>query len=291
MRPFTRAFGVFLVGGAAAVAVVAAPADNITPVTGPSTLHHLRLRIEQSSMGWDGEWGGQPQVGPADVNRVDRMDAQGRFVLTGADLYRVSCRPCHKPDGSGAPPEINSLLGPVQAASAQWMTDRMKDAGRPVDAAFIHQLTSQTEADLRKRLKTGGHSMPAFGHLDDPEIVVLRQYLDQLAGVPTRDRRLRVIAEPTDRVGELLVKGTCHICHDATGVNQPVTVLSGVIPALSVMTHDKTAQDFVRKVHDGTPVPLSASGPPSRGRMPVFRYLTDAEITAAYTYLIHYPPK
>ena len=32
----------------------------VTPVEGPSTLHHLRLSIETSSMGWDGQWGPAP---------------------------------------------------------------------------------------------------------------------------------------------------------------------------------------------------------------------------------------
>src|SRR6202163_456802 len=32
----------------------------VTPVEGPSTLHHLRLSIETSSMGWEGQWSPPP---------------------------------------------------------------------------------------------------------------------------------------------------------------------------------------------------------------------------------------
>src|SRR5581483_6048340 len=211
----------------------------------------------------------------------------------GADLYRISCRACHKADGSGAPPEINSLIGPVQAASVSWMTQRMKALGRPTDPAFIRQLTSGTEADLRKRLKVGGHNMPSFDHLSDGEIAVLRPYLDQMAGVHTTRAPLRTITEPSARVGELMVKGTCHICHDATGPanRPPTTVLNDIIPALASMPHEKTFYQFLQKVREGAQIPLSASGVMSRGRMPVFNYLKESEVAAAYAYLSLYPPK
>ena len=266
---------------------------TVTPVEGPSTLHHLGLTIEKSSMGWDGQWSPPPTTVPPGATTASTSEnLGGSFVLSGADLYRISCRACHKADGSGAPPEINSLIGPVQAASVAWMTARMKERGRPVDPAFIRDLTRSTEADLRKRLKVGGHNMPSFDHLSDDEIRVLRPYLNQLAGVPDTSRGPLTVTEPADRVGELVVKGTCHICHDATRAdNPPTTVLSGVIPALASMPHDKTFTEVVRKVHEGAPVALNAAGVPSRGRMPVFNYFTQAEIGAAYSYLMAYPPR
>jgi mono/diheme cytochrome c family protein len=93
-------------------------------------------------------------------------------------------------------------------------------------------------------------------------------------------------------VGELLVKGTCHVCHDATQSNQrPTTVLNGVIPSLASLPRDKTFADFVHKVRAGAPVLLSEGGVMSRGRMPVFDYLTDAEVASAYSYLMTYPPR
>lgn len=264
--------------------------EEVTPVAGPSTLHHLRRQIEASSMGWGGQWSLPPNL----VTPPRRRDGGGAedFVVSGADLYRISCRACHRPDGTGTPPEINSIIGPVQAASAQWMTDRMKAMGRPVDRAFIRELTSGTEADLRKRFKMGGHDMPSFDHLTDDEINALRPYLDQLAGLPGAEGRQRYISEPAARVGELIVKGTCHICHDATGPETaPTTVLSGIIPPLSSMPHQKTFSEFVQKVREGTPIALGSGDVSSRGRMPVFNYLTEREAAAAYSYLSLYPPK
>ena len=297
-RPLARCAGALLLASLGFVARPASSGDSrataieVTPVEGPSTLHHLRLTIERSSMGWGGQWSPPPSLVPPSQSRGGNTDRRA-LVLSGADLYRISCRACHKPDGSGSPPEINSLIGPVQAASFQWMTQRMKAMGRPTDPAFIRQLTSGTEADLRKRLKVGGHNMPSFDHLSDAEIDVLRPYLDQMAGAPATPRRPRSITEPGARVGELVVKGTCHICHDATGPsNTPATtVLNDVIPALGSMPHQKTFYQFVEKVRAGAPIPLSAGGVLSRGRMPVFSYLSESEVASAYSYLSTYPPK
>jgi mono/diheme cytochrome c family protein len=264
----------------------AAPLE-VTPVQGPSTLHHLHRTIEGSSMGWGGQWSAPLNL----ATPPPRAGVRGDLVLSGADLYRISCRACHRPNGEGAPPEINSIIGPVQSASVQWLTQRMKERGRPTDPAFIRQLTSSTEADLRKRFKTGGHDMPSFDHLSDDEINVLRPFLDQMAGLAGAERRQRYISEPPARVGELIVKGTCHICHDATGPENAPTALSGIIPPLSSMSHQKTFADFVHKARDGAPIPMGSAGMSSRGRMPVFNYLTEREAAAAYSYLSMYPPK
>lgn len=265
----------------------------ITPVEGPSTLHHLGLTIEESSMGWAGQWSPPLSSPRSAADAATRSEpAGGPFILTGADLYRISCRACHKADGTGAPPEIRSLLGPVRSASIQWMTADMTARGRNLGPAFIRQLTTATEADLRARLRNGGHNMPAFGQISDQEYPVLRGYLDELADLPDAKPGPRSIAERRDRVGELVVKGTCHICHDATqDAQRPTTVLSGVIPSLGSLPGRKTGGDFVHKVQQGAQVPLSAGGVMSRGRMPVFNYLTEEEIAAAYSYLMTYPPR
>ena len=65
----------------------------ITPVEGPSTLHHLGLTIEESSMGWAGQWSAtvSTPLSAAEAN-MRSEPAGGPFVLTGADLYRISCR-------------------------------------------------------------------------------------------------------------------------------------------------------------------------------------------------------
>jgi mono/diheme cytochrome c family protein len=266
---------------------------EVTPVEGPSTLHHLGLTIEQSSMGWAGQWSPPLTTERAAADAVTRSEpAGGPFVLTGADLYRISCRACHKADGSGAPPEIHSLLGPVRSASVKWMTADMKARGRDLDASFIKQLTTATEADLRTRLRKGGHNMPSFEQISEQEYAVLRPYLDELAGLPVAKASPRAISEPADRVGELVIKGTCHICHDATQlIERPTTVLSGVIPALASFPGGKTGGDFIHKVKAGASVPLSVGGVASRGRMPLFDYLTEPEVASAYAYLMTYRPR
>ena len=265
---------------------------QVTPVSGPSTLRHLSRTISTSSMGWGGQWSALPgPVRPASKPApADRPGEQ--LTVTGADLYRISCRACHRPDGSGSPPEINTILDPVRAASDRWMVDRMKERGRPVDTAYIHGLTAATESDLQKRLREGGHNMPSFDHLSTDEIATLRPYLDFLAGLPGAESRQRNLIEPEARVGELIIKGTCHICHDAVGRDDiPVTALSGVIPPLSALTRLKSFEDFQHKIREGAPVALGSAGIMTRGRMPVFAYLSEAEAVTAYDYLIRYRPR
>jgi mono/diheme cytochrome c family protein len=260
--------------------------DAVTPVEGPSTLRRLGLTIEQTSIG-SASWvkGIAPATGVAATS--------ARRSLTGADIFRVSCQPCHTADGSGALPEVHSIVYPVQSASVTWLTANAKTTGRPVDAALIRRQAVEAEAALRKRLRTGGHNMPSFAHLSNDEINVLRPYLDQLAGVRGASSRQRQIAESPARVGELIVKGTCHICHDATNTtNTPATALNGVIPSLATIAAQRTQAQVAQKLREGTLVPLHAGGQPERqGRMPVLGYLSDADIAAAYSYLMAYPPK
>jgi mono/diheme cytochrome c family protein len=262
--------------------------DAVTPVEGPSTLNRLGLTIEQTSIG-SASWvkGIAPAPGAAAATSTRPR------ALTGADIFRVSCQPCHTADGSGALPEVHSIVYPVQSASVTWLTDNARAAGRPVDAAAIRRQAVQAEAALRNRLRTGGHNMPSFAHLSSDEINVLRPYLDQLAGVRGANSRQRQIAERPVRVGELIVKGTCHICHDATSTtNAPATALNGVIPSLATIAAQKTQAQVAGKLREGTLVPLHAGGQPERqGRMPVLGYLSDADIAAVYSYLIAYPPK
>jgi mono/diheme cytochrome c family protein len=261
--------------------------DAVTPVEGPSTLRRLGLTIEQSSIG-SASWA--EGVPPSTSGAAATLNAR---AFTGADIYRVSCQPCHKADGSGALAEVRSLLYPVQSASVTWLTENAKAAGRPVDAAAIRRQSASAEAALRERLKSGGHNMPSFAHLSDAEINVLRPYLDQLASVPGAERQQRQIVEQPTRVGELVAKGTCHICHDATSATKtPATALNGVIPSLATIAKQQTQADVGRKLRQGGLVPLHAGGQPTRqGRMPVLGYLSDADIASVYMYLIAYPPK
>src|SRR2546428_565914 len=97
--------------------------DAVTPVEGPSTLRRLGLTIEQTSIG-SASWvkGIAPSTNAATSTRPR--------AFTGADIFRVSCQPCHTADGSGALPEVHSLLYPVQSASVTWLTDNARTTGR-----------------------------------------------------------------------------------------------------------------------------------------------------------------
>ena len=259
--------------------------DGVTTVEGPSALRRLGLTIEQTSIG-SASW--VKALAPSAAATSTRPRA-----LTGADIYRVSCQPCHTADGSGALPEVHSLLYPVQSASVTWLSDNARATGRPVEAALIRRQAAEAEAALRKRLRTGGHNMPSFAHLSTDEIDVLRPYLDQLAGIRGAGRQQREIAERPARVGELIVKGTCHICHDATNTTSiPATALNGVIPSLASIAEQKTQAQVAGKLREGALVPLHAGGRPERqGRMPLLGYLSDTDIASAYSYLIAYPPR
>ena len=242
-------------------------------------------------MGSTGVWGPTPESYKAPPVDFTSSQTLGRpAVLSGGEIYRLSCEACHKADGNGAPPEIPAVIGPVQATSALFMERRMKERGHPISAAFARELASGSQKDLLARLKNGGQKMPAFGYLTPAEIHALIGYLDKLAGVPG-DGKAFTVTEPSARVGELLVKGTCHICHDATGPwPSPEEFLQGSIPPIAGFTSRKTLPELVWKVRHGAPVVMGPLQLEYRGRMPVFDYLTDDEVASAYLYLMTYPP-
>jgi mono/diheme cytochrome c family protein len=258
----------------------------MTAVEGPSNFHRLGIAFESSDMGRTGVWGPSPESyeGPSEDFTNSETLSQP-VVLGGADIYRLSCRPCHKADGNGAPPEIPAITGPVQATSAALMERRMQERGRPITAAFARELASGSQKDLLARLKNGGQKMPAFGYLTESETHALIGYLDMLAGV-SGNGKTATVTEPAARVGELLVKGTCHICHDATGTwPDPQELLEGSIPPIAGFTTKKTLPEFIWKVRHGAPVVMGSLQLKYRGRMPVFGYLSDDDVAAAYLYL------
>lgn len=268
-------------------------APEVTPVRGPSNLERVGLSMATSGMGRTGVWGpapGESQLPLANVSYTEHFTRSA--TLSGADLYRLDCQACHQADGGGAPPEINAIIGPVQATSAAVMADRMKSLGRPITAAFAAQLAAGSKRDLLLRLKNGGLKMPSFGHLTAQEVQALIAYLEFLARVPGAEKRQLVVTEPAARVGELLVKGTCHTCHAATGRwPNPEELLQGAVPPLSSFANERAMYQVVRKVRHGTPVVMGRALISYRGRMPVFTYLTDDEVSAAYLYLMIYPPE
>ena len=124
--------------------------------------------------------------------------------------------------------------------------------------------------------------MPPFRDLHGKEVEALIAYLRELAGIPGAGRGQILVTEPAHRVGELLVKGTCHICHDATGpgVRRGVEAAPGEIPSLASVPEARSQLEMIRKVRKGLalPTPVMIS---SRGEMPIFSYLTPEEVAAA----------
>ncbi len=225
--------------------------------------------------------------------REGRADAAAAlddsFVPTGSDLYRLSCRSCHGPDGAGATPEIPSYLGPVQGASAALIRRRLEARGGDVDEAFVRELAADGEKTLRERVQNGCERMPAFPHLEGAEVEALIWYLKRQAGVPEAAGQPHEVTESVARVGEHLVKGTCHICHDATGPGGGhMMMMRGVIPSLASLAEEKSPDDLVRKVRDGASGMMGMMG---ARRMPVYAYLTEEEILASYLYLVSYAPR
>ena len=270
----------------------ASPANSsayaVSPVSGPSWLKHLGLTQPQTRMG---QTGGSEPI-PASARKEPNVGPSGTiqpFGLAGADLYRLNCRSCHGSDGKGSPPEINSLIGPVQATSAVAFESRMKARGTEVSHEMASEMAAEAAKNLRDRLQNGGKAMPAFKHLREDEVEALLGYLDKLAGVPAGKKAHVIVTESAARVGEHVVKGTCHICHDATGPGGGhMAMMRGIIPSLASLPQENSLSSFATQVQNGSSgMMMMMAGP----RMPKFPYLTDEEVAAAYSYLAHYPPQ
>jgi mono/diheme cytochrome c family protein len=153
------------------------------------------------------------------------------------------------------------------------------------------KLAQQANAALLQRLHSGGQNMPPFPHLDEVEVLALLAYLKQLAGIPGAEGQQIAVTESPLRVGEHIVKSTCHTCHSATGPDpDPGQIETGAIPPLSVLTARKSRPEFIRKVTYGAPILMGTPPMLYRGRMPVFYYLTEQEAADVYLYLTLYPP-
>lgn len=262
----------------------------VVAVAGPSNLHRLGLNVTDSPMGSDGLWGHVPSIEPSGPRTVVNPPA-GDVVLTGADLYRLDCQACHKQDGTGAPGQVKSMLDPVRSMSPVEMIHRMQERGRAIDPTFAKDLAASTRKDILERLQHGGDKMPAFDHLQGVEVDALLAYLNALAGMPEAQPSHR-IEESTLRVGEHLVKGTCHTCHDATGPYPgPQALMNGAVPSLASIIQRRSVGEVINKVRHGAPITMGDLGLAYRGRMPVFSYLTPDEVADAYDYLQRYPPQ
>lgn len=274
-------------------------AQVVTPVEGGSWLEHLHRAFDETSMGkssgvygpvapMPSEW---PPPHPA-LQLSNKFTGQST-TLYGSDLYRLKCQSCHGTSGMGALPEINSVIDPVRATSARLYIERMKKVGMDVTWKDAAPLAKQAEGMLLDRLHKGGTDMPSPNpSLTDSEVRSLFAYLRQLAGIPGAEKQQVSVVEPPLRVGEHIVKSTCHICHASVGENpSPQGLLEGQIPPLNSLTSRLSLNEFVTKVTVGTPVLEGSPAIPMRGHMPVFTYLTPDEVADAYLYLSLYPPR
>ena len=266
---------------------------SVTAVSGESWIRNNHSTFSETSMGKTWDLGPSPSTsgnGAAWHLQLSPGYATQTVSLAGSDLYRLNCQSCHGELGHGAPPEINSITGPVQATSSATTIERMRKAGRDMSRSEADTLARDSKALLLKRLHLGGQHMPP-PTLSEAEIRVLIPYLEHLSDVNGAQKNASV-RESSSRVGEHIVKSICHICHGATGSNpDPGQVLEGAIPPLSTLTTRVSLPDFVRKVTNGSTIALGTPPTPFRGRMPVFPFLSQDEASAAYEYLILYPPQ
>lgn len=261
-----------------------------TAVTGESWLHHLHRSFDETSMGKTFRLGPPDPATDLAAPRL-RSSSMGARTLHGSDLYRLNCQGCHGESGLGAPPEIGSVIDPVRATSTALVAERMKKVGMVMSRQQTAELVSQSREALLKRLHQGGQDMPSFHYLSEAEIRSLVAYLKQLAGVPGAEKEQVAIQESHDRIGELIVKSTCHTCHGATGLNPTSAELfEGAIPPLSVLPVRVNRAQLARKVTSGAPVIMGGPSSVYRGRMPVFSYLSEDEAADIYKYLTRYPP-
>jgi mono/diheme cytochrome c family protein len=263
---------------------------SVTPVAGPSWLTHLGIPVNRTYLGQGAERLGPSPDRPPEP-RTEALGVRRTMVLSGADLYRLNCQACHRDSGTGAPPEIKSLLGPIQGSSRELVQQRLHEQGDPAAAADSQEASKRSRMAVVTRLHKGGTRMPPRDYLQNEDVKVLFSYLTVLANNPdAMARATRTVSWA--RLGELTVKGTCHICHDATGPQPSGTaLLHGAVPPLESLLATKSVADFVHKARAGDPVQMGDPALFHRGRMPVFYYLKDEEIAAAYLYLATYPPK
>ncbi len=256
-----------------ATAALAATPES-TPASGPSWLSKLGRDFDKSSLGRVGALGPNEQDPElqAAPPRGGSWLRQG-FEARGADLFRFTCRSCHGVGGRGLPPEILPLTERVRATSAE--LQKQKEGSAAGDRA------ATAERLLRHRIEAGGPSMPGFDFLSTEEQDVLIAYLERLAGVPDPRHTDRAIRIPVDRVGELIVKGTCQTCHDSSRV-PGAKPAPWPIPTLDGLPASHSARGFVAAARHRGQGGL-------HGRGPEVSYLRGPELEAAYFFLAAYP--
>ncbi|MBP7588427.1 MAG: c-type cytochrome [Thermoanaerobaculia bacterium] len=272
LRPSLLALLAAVALGNSARAAEIAPS---TAATGPSWLDKLGRNFDKSSLGRVGALGPNEQdpelAAPAPR---DGSWLRNGFAVRGADLFRFTCRSCHGAAGRGMPPEILPLTPLVQATSAEWQKQQGEGAAGRAQLA---------EKLLQHQLTAGGRSMPGFDFLSSDESEALLGYLEHFAGVADPKHADNTLQLPVDRIGEVIVKGTCQTCHEAAS-SRGVRATSSQIPPLAGMTASDPVGLFVAGARHRGQHGLNGKGPE-------LTYLRDQELKAAYFYLAAYPPR
>ena len=189
----------------------------VTAVAGPSWLNHLNIKYGDTSLGRGaGRYGPAPTEPPATPPRATSFVSGQPNMMTGGDLYRLNCQACHRAEGTGSPPEIKSLLSLVQGSSFELVRRQLQGDDKGAKAAAIRKQVAQARTELYRRIREGGQRMPPLAHLQEADIDALYAYLTELAQAPDSQRQAQRTVSWA-RLGEHVVKGTCHICHDAVG--------------------------------------------------------------------------
>src|SRR5579872_3244395 len=130
----------------------------VTPVEGESWLEHLHRSFDETSMGKSSDVYGPAAPMPSEralpqpaLKLSNNFTRQGT-TLYGSDLYRLKCQGCHGASGTGAPPEIKSVIDPARATSAGMYIERMKKLGMEVTSKDAALLAKQAEGMLLDRL-------------------------------------------------------------------------------------------------------------------------------------------
>ena len=238
----------------------------VTPVTGSSWLNHLGINYRDTSLGRGaGRYGPGPNE-PAPERKPLALPLERTVQLTGADLYRLNCQACHRAEGTGTAPDVRSLLPVVQGSSVEAMRQKLRLEGISGASAEARKEAAQTKRDLYARIQHGGQKMPPREHLQESDLDMLYAYLTELAGTPDA-RPLTTKTVSLERLGENVVKGTCHICHDAVGPSPTeAALLNGAIPSFTTILASKNRgglhhQGPERRADDNGrhPVPLPRS--------------------------------
>jgi mono/diheme cytochrome c family protein len=194
---------------------------TVTATGGESWLKHLHRSFNETSMGRTWDMGPSPPILRKESTYWQPELTPGftKNIVTvhGSDLYRLSCQACHGASGAGVPPEINSIINPVRATSVAVIKARTKKTGQDMSRADASALAKQATVLLMDRFHKGGQNMPPFPQLGEAEIRSIVAYLEQLSEVPGAEKNQVAIKESTYRVGEHIIKSTCHICHSAAG--------------------------------------------------------------------------